>query len=208
MLRREFLFRLTGSGVHCGIACSALGCGTLLHSERCGRPRGSRLDWAVVALDGLGLILFFVPGVIAFVVDFSTGAIYLPESEPPFPNYPPPPPEAVPALSSQPPGAMPTIKRTTHLVSAPTARHDFPAKSIDGPADLKRVLIIPDEFSQQRIEQVVTNHVGRTVCLDIADARVSPLRRLDQFTNQWLHHRTNHGYGSPARTFFDGLQRA
>jgi hypothetical protein len=29
-------------------------------------------------LDGLGLLLFVVPGVIAFVVDFSTGAIYLP----------------------------------------------------------------------------------------------------------------------------------
>jgi hypothetical protein len=29
-------------------------------------------------LDGLGLLLFFVPGVIAFAVDFGTGAIYLP----------------------------------------------------------------------------------------------------------------------------------
>jgi hypothetical protein len=31
-----------------------------------------------VALDGVGLLLFLVPGVIAFAVDFATGAIYLP----------------------------------------------------------------------------------------------------------------------------------
>jgi hypothetical protein len=36
------------------------------------------MDWEIVALDALGLMLFFVPGVIAFIVDFSTGAIYLP----------------------------------------------------------------------------------------------------------------------------------
>ena len=29
-------------------------------------------------LDGIGLLLFIIPGVIAFAVDFSTGAIYLP----------------------------------------------------------------------------------------------------------------------------------
>jgi hypothetical protein len=43
-------------------------------------PHSRDLDWSVVALDALGLILFFVPGVIAFVVDFATGAIYLPPS--------------------------------------------------------------------------------------------------------------------------------
>jgi len=32
----------------------------------------------VVALDAIGLLFFFVPGVIAFAVDFVTGAIYLP----------------------------------------------------------------------------------------------------------------------------------
>ncbi|MGD9856345.1 MAG: hypothetical protein AB7U20_15475 [Planctomycetaceae bacterium] len=53
------------------------GCGTILYPERRGQLAG-RLDWGVVALDGIGLILFFVPGVIAFAVDFATGAIYLP----------------------------------------------------------------------------------------------------------------------------------
>lgn len=53
-------------------------CGTLLHPERVGQPRGGRLDLSIVLLNGLGLLLFFVPGVVAFIVDFSTGAIYLP----------------------------------------------------------------------------------------------------------------------------------
>ena len=52
-------------------------CGTMLYPERRGQTAG-KIDVAVVLLDGLGLLLFVVPGVIAFVVDFSTGAIYLP----------------------------------------------------------------------------------------------------------------------------------
>jgi hypothetical protein len=52
-------------------------CGTLLYPERRGQPAG-RLDVGVVLLDGIGLLVFLVPGIIAFAVDFSTGAIYLP----------------------------------------------------------------------------------------------------------------------------------
>ena len=52
-------------------------CGTILHPERIGQPPG-RLDPGVVALDGVGLLLFLIPGAIAFAVDFYTGAIYLP----------------------------------------------------------------------------------------------------------------------------------
>jgi hypothetical protein len=52
-------------------------CGTLLYPERRGQPAG-RLDVGVVVLDGIGLLVFFVPGIIAFAVDFATGAIYLP----------------------------------------------------------------------------------------------------------------------------------
>lgn len=53
------------------------GCGTLLHPERRGQNSG-RLDAGIVALDGIGLLFFLVPGLIAFAVDFTTGAIYLP----------------------------------------------------------------------------------------------------------------------------------
>ena len=54
------------------------GCGTIMHPERRYAPNDGHLDWGVVALDTLGLLLFFIPGVIAFAVDFTTGAIYLP----------------------------------------------------------------------------------------------------------------------------------
>ncbi|MCE9526706.1 MAG: hypothetical protein K8R36_11710, partial [Planctomycetales bacterium] len=65
-----------------GAGSLAIGCGTILHPERRGQRAGT-LDPGVVLLDGLGLLLFFVPGVIAFAVDFSTGAIYLPEGAEP-----------------------------------------------------------------------------------------------------------------------------
>jgi hypothetical protein len=53
-------------------------CGTIIHPERVGQPHRGRLDLSIVLLDGLGLLLFFIPGVVAFIVDFATGAIYLP----------------------------------------------------------------------------------------------------------------------------------
>ena len=56
---------------------ASTGCGTLLYPQRRGQPSGW-LDWEVVALDALGLLLFVIPGIIAFAVDFSTGAIFLP----------------------------------------------------------------------------------------------------------------------------------
>ena len=53
------------------------GCGYIMHPDRRGQT-GGNLDPAVVLMDGIGLLLFVVPGVIAFVVDFSSGAIYYP----------------------------------------------------------------------------------------------------------------------------------
>lgn len=53
-------------------------CGTIIHPERVGRPHGDRLDVGIILLDGLGLLCFFIPGVVAFIVDFATGTIYLP----------------------------------------------------------------------------------------------------------------------------------
>ena len=55
-------------------------CATILHPERREQPAG-KLDTDMVILDGFGLLLFLLPGVIAFAVDFSTGAIYLPTGE-------------------------------------------------------------------------------------------------------------------------------
>jgi len=53
------------------------GCGTIMYPERKGQ-RGGSIDAGVAVLDGIGLLFFIIPGVIAFAVDFSTGAIYLP----------------------------------------------------------------------------------------------------------------------------------
>ncbi len=72
LLRRQFL--LAGTSF---CALTLAGCGTVFHPERRGQSAG-RLDWKIVALDALGLVLFLIPGIIAFAVDFHTGAIYLP----------------------------------------------------------------------------------------------------------------------------------
>jgi hypothetical protein len=52
-------------------------CGTLMHPERKGQT-GGQIDVGVAVLDGIGLLFFLVPGIIAFAVDFSNGTIYLP----------------------------------------------------------------------------------------------------------------------------------
>ena len=67
---------LAGTGLT--LAAASLGaCGTILHPERKGQIDG-RIDPAVAILNGVGLLLFLVPGVIAFAVDFSNGTIYRP----------------------------------------------------------------------------------------------------------------------------------
>lgn len=52
-------------------------CGYILHPERRGQT-GGRIDVGIAVLNGVGLLFFLVPGIIAFAVDFSTGCIYLP----------------------------------------------------------------------------------------------------------------------------------
>ncbi|MBF0479143.1 MAG: hypothetical protein HQL26_06635 [Candidatus Omnitrophica bacterium] len=53
------------------------GCGTILYPERKGQ-RSGRIDVGVAVLDGIGLLFFLIPGVIAYAVDFNNGTIYLP----------------------------------------------------------------------------------------------------------------------------------
>lgn len=68
-------------GVIIGILSFQLsGCGTILYPERRGQKAG-QLDVGIVLFDALGLFVGIIPGVIAFAVDFSTGAIYLPDKE-------------------------------------------------------------------------------------------------------------------------------
>jgi len=71
--RRGFLFSLTQIAT-----LTSVGCGTLMYPERQGQSRSGPLDWKVVGLNTIGLLLFFVPGVIAFGVDWYNGTLFLP----------------------------------------------------------------------------------------------------------------------------------
>lgn len=71
--------RLMAGTIMAGMVLSLTGCGTLFYPERKGQLQG-RIDPGVAIVDGLGLLLFIVPGVIAYAVDFSNNTIYLPGS--------------------------------------------------------------------------------------------------------------------------------
>ena len=79
-MRRNALFtRGTSLLIALAVTLGATSCGTILYPERRGQTAG-KIDAGVAVLDGIGLLFFIVPGVIAFAVDFATGAIYLPSS--------------------------------------------------------------------------------------------------------------------------------
>ncbi len=59
------------------MAVQISGCGTIFYPERKGQSKG-RIDPTVAILDGIGLLFFIIPGVIAFIIDFDNGTIYLP----------------------------------------------------------------------------------------------------------------------------------
>lgn len=66
------------TGLVLGVSITALaGCGTLFHPERKGQVSG-HIDPVVAIANGVGLLFFIVPGVVAYAVDFSNGTIYLP----------------------------------------------------------------------------------------------------------------------------------
>ncbi len=88
MRRNLILFRGTSLLIAVMIILCATSCGTLMYPERRGQMAG-RIDVGVAVLDGIGLLCFFIPGVIAFAVDFSTGAIYLPSGSSQLNSTPP-----------------------------------------------------------------------------------------------------------------------
>ncbi|MCC5882989.1 MAG: hypothetical protein JJU25_10185 [Halomonas sp.] len=74
-------FRRALTGLVLGLSITALvGCGTVFHPERKGQMSG-RIDPAVAIANGVGLLFFILPGVIAYAVDFSNGTIYLPGTQ-------------------------------------------------------------------------------------------------------------------------------
>jgi len=76
-MKTRWLKNLLLTATMAGMMLQVTSCGTLMHPERKGQKSG-RIDAGIAVLDGLGLLLFIIPGVIAFAVDFSNGTIYLP----------------------------------------------------------------------------------------------------------------------------------
>lgn len=55
-------------------------CGTLFYPDRRGQIDG-KIDPAVAAMNAIGILFYVIPGLIAFAIDFTTGAIYLPDGK-------------------------------------------------------------------------------------------------------------------------------
>jgi hypothetical protein len=197
MKRRKFLHHLLGYGCATTLAGATSGCGTILHPERVGRPHSQQIDWKIVALDGLGLILFFVPGVVAFVVDFCTGAIYLPydECDPCYGGHPYPPaagpPDAVIYYSS-----LAAAGNVTPVITAQQ-------RGSNQPRQFKRVAMALDQLHLPRIEQVVSQHLGRSVALDDQQVRLSQLPQIDRYEEQVSHHKKDRRFGTAIRSLLE-----
>lgn len=173
LLRRQFVSQAITLGTATATLVSLGGCGTLLHSERLHQPHSRDLDWKIVALNGLGLIFFFVPGVIAFVVDFYTGAIYLP---PQYGAAKPPVDDEVQQLVEQ--------------------RFQEPQ-----PVPLEKVAVLSGELNLVAIEREVTQQVGRPVWLSETSARVTRLETLEQFADNQQRCHTDQAFGLSPRAF-------
>jgi hypothetical protein len=194
MHRRRFIASAMGWGIVGGGVCLNAGCGTVFLGERCGHPHSNQIDWKIAALDGLGLLLFFVPGVVAFVVDFSTGAIYLP-AESALPEYGVPlqqPPAAMPA----PVPPAPSAARSGAATTTSVAEVQRPAWQRFG---LSRVVVSRERLQPQWIEQVVARHVGRPVRLDDDATRLSALASIDRFGEQARRHQSDRSFGVTLR---------
>ena len=208
MLRRDLLVQALGGSV----VCLATGCGTIFHKERINRPHSRDIDWKIVALNGLGLLFFFVPGVIAFAVDFHTGAIYLPPEEV-MGFYP----GQAAAIPIQPGGQFVPTEWTAMLppkVSSLAASPVQPA-SLDQPSvppaqtvTLHKVPIQPEQIDRAALETRLGQHLGRPVQLDGDSTRVSSMKQLADFSTHRRQHSVDRSFGQSIRQFFRELRPA
>lgn len=70
-------FRVIGGVLAVTLFTQLAACGTLFYPDRRGQIDG-KVDPLIVGLNAIGILFFVIPGLIAFGVDFATGAIYLP----------------------------------------------------------------------------------------------------------------------------------
>ncbi|MEN4828065.1 polyribonucleotide nucleotidyltransferase [Pseudomonas sp. P39-UII1] len=69
--------RVIGGALIATLLTQLTACGTLFYPDRRGQIEG-KVDPVIVALDAIGILFYVIPGLIAFGVDFATGAIYYP----------------------------------------------------------------------------------------------------------------------------------
>lgn len=72
--------RVIGGVLALSLTAQLTACGTLFYPDRRGQIEG-RIDPAVAALNAVGILFYVIPGLIAFGIDFATGAIYLPNDQ-------------------------------------------------------------------------------------------------------------------------------
>lgn len=73
---KKILTRTIAMSLSLAMVLELTACGTVFYPERKGTKGGS-IDPVVAVADAIGLLFFFIPGVVAFAVDFSNGTIYL-----------------------------------------------------------------------------------------------------------------------------------
>ena len=69
--------RVIGGVVVAALLTQLSACGSIFFPDRRGQIDG-KIDPMIVVLDAVGLLFYVIPGLIAFGVDFATGAIYFP----------------------------------------------------------------------------------------------------------------------------------
>lgn len=72
--------RFIGGALALSLMTQLAACGTLFYPDRRGQISG-KVDPVILALDAIGILFYVIPGLIAFGVDFATGAIYLPNGK-------------------------------------------------------------------------------------------------------------------------------
>ncbi|KTC34150.1 polyribonucleotide nucleotidyltransferase [Pseudomonas sp. ABAC61] len=69
-------YRVVGGILVTALLTQLTACGSIFFPDRRGQIDG-KIDPVIVALDAVGLLFYVIPGLIAFGIDFATGAIYL-----------------------------------------------------------------------------------------------------------------------------------
>jgi len=70
------ILRTVAAGTMLTVGTTSISCGYFLHPERRGTQAGT-IDSATMVMDLLWLLAGIIPGVVALIVDFSSGAIYV-----------------------------------------------------------------------------------------------------------------------------------